>query len=152
MVFVLFNVHLYTLYPLTYVYIYIHIYVYVYTHTSIYLIKNVWEKYKLNCTALIFRIHNCLPITFMTFLVNLITIKADHNLFLWLKINETNCCDITVSAKQEQTMRQTSFLRLHQLKCSEYPKEIKIMSSTFTFPPLQQSRPLNHRHYSHRWL
>jgi len=39
----------------------------------------------------------------------MITITADNNLFSWLQINETNCCDITVWAKQEQTMRQPSF-------------------------------------------
>lgn len=105
-----------------------------------------------NCTALIFRIHHFLPIIFMTFLVNIITIAADHNLFSWLQTNETNCCDITAWAKQEQTARQPSSHQLLALKGSEYTKEIKITSSPFAFPPLEQRGPLNRGHHSHRWI
>lgn len=59
-----------------------------------------------------------LPYHFMTILVNIITITADPNLFSWLQIHETNCCDATAWSKQEQAVKQPSFHQLLQLKGS----------------------------------
>lgn len=91
MVFVLLNTHsIHTLYPHMHVYIHTEIHIHI---SPCFLIKN--EKNP-NCSALIFIVHNFLPIIFMTFFFNVVTITADHNLFSWLQINETNYCGIRV--------------------------------------------------------
>lgn len=54
-----------------------------------------------NSTALIFRKHNILPIIFMTFLVNIINVTAEHNLFSWLQIIMRQ---IAVTLESEQNM------------------------------------------------
>lgn len=65
------------------------------------------------------------PCHFMTILVNVITIAADHNLFSWLQIHETNCCDATVWAKQEQAAKKPSIHQLLQLKGSSTERKSK---------------------------
>lgn len=99
-IFVLFSMHSDTLhFKVTHAHIYT---LHTYIHTQSYIQRFPcffnWKRLGKNaiCTALIFMMQHFLLI-FMTFFVNTVPVTADHNLFSWLQINETNYCDISLS-------------------------------------------------------
>lgn len=111
---------IWTLFYLTYtytLYTHSHAYILIHMHTLWYFlfIRNIWGGYWLHCQLWNMQLPLC---HFMTILVNIITITAESNLFSWLQIHETNCCDATVWSKQEQAAQQPNFPQLLQLKSS----------------------------------
>lgn len=91
--------------------------IYLHTHWYFLFVRNVWGEYWLHS----FDTGSFLPVIS----VNIITITADHNLFSWLQIHETNCCDATAWSKQEQAAKQPKFHQLLQLKGSSTEKKSK---------------------------